>query len=115
MIRYFRNRCPNCNDSPIFPGLFRMHQKCPQCGNIFEKESGYFIGAMIASYFLGAILALPTMLLAIFHYHFEFAEAIGMTIAEVLILQVFLFRYSRILWIRIESVLTRSIHAGKNE
>ncbi len=112
MFKYFRNQCPECKQSVIFPGVFRMHAQCPNCGNRFEKESGYFIGAMIASYFICAFLALPTLLLAIFKSDLEILPALGITTLQVILLQPILFRYSRILWINIEAELTRSIHQG---
>ena len=111
MISYFKNRCPSCNHAPIFSGIYVMNSKCPACETVFEKESGYFIGAMIASYFLGVFLALPVLLLLIFYYQVDMGMAIGATILQTFLLQPLLFRYSRILWIQIEHRLTEAIHS----
>ncbi|GHE65669.1 MULTISPECIES: DUF983 domain-containing protein [Roseivirga] len=54
----FRQKCPNCEEGSVFhsngnilrmksPG---MNENCPVCGHKFEKEPGYFIGAMYMSY-----------------------------------------------------------------
>jgi uncharacterized protein (DUF983 family) len=49
--------CPRCRSGTIFrksvwlfPG---MHERCPSCGLKFDREDGYFLGAMYISYGLG--------------------------------------------------------------
>jgi uncharacterized protein (DUF983 family) len=115
MLSYFKNQCPHCKKAAIFSGIYRMNRRCPHCGEVFERESGYFIGAMIASYFIGVFLAFPPLLLAIFVWEMSVAAAILLSILLTLALQPFLFRYSRILWIRIEAGLTRSIHGDSSD
>lgn len=59
--------CPRCRAGKIFrksiwlfPG---MYERCPVCGLKFEREAGYFLGAMYIGYGLGvAVLALLTLL-----------------------------------------------------
>ena len=46
-------RCPRCLDGRIWRGLFSMNEVCPVCGLRFEREPGYWTGAMVASYALG--------------------------------------------------------------
>src|SRR5262245_56913727 len=43
-------RCPRCCEGRLFRGLFAMHRCCPVCGLRFEREQGYFVGAMYVSY-----------------------------------------------------------------
>jgi uncharacterized protein (DUF983 family) len=49
--------CPRCREGKIFRRsvwLFPpMHERCPACGLKFEREAGYFLGAMYISYGLG--------------------------------------------------------------
>jgi len=52
-----RQLCPRCRAGKIFrksvwlfPG---MYERCPVCGLKFEREAGYFLGAMYISYALG--------------------------------------------------------------
>ena len=56
-----RLRCPRCLAGRVYRGLLTMNERCPQCGLTFEREPGYFTGAMYASY----LLALP-LVFAIF-------------------------------------------------
>jgi uncharacterized protein (DUF983 family) len=114
MLTLWSNLCPVCHKGRIFRGFFMMNPRCPHCGEVFEKESGYFVGAMIASYFLGVFLALPVLLLSIFRFELEAAWAITLCIGQTLLMQPFLFRYSRILWIQLEAQLTQVAKSGSN-
>jgi hypothetical protein len=43
---------------------FTMNDPCPVCGLIFQREEGYFLGAMYVSYVLSLALLIPFYLLA---------------------------------------------------
>jgi uncharacterized protein (DUF983 family) len=51
-------RCPRCRMGSIFRysifrGFPKMHDRCPVCDLRFDREPGYFLGAMYVSYGLG--------------------------------------------------------------
>ncbi len=48
-----RQRCPVCCQGAMFRGRFAMNPTCPVCGHRFEREPGFFQGAMYVSYGLG--------------------------------------------------------------
>ena len=55
-----RQRCPRCRKGrifhySIFRGLPKMHERCPVCDLQFEREPGYFLGAMYISYGLAVV------------------------------------------------------------
>ncbi len=47
--RAVRRRCPICGSGGIFQGWFALRQRCPQCNFSFEREEGYWVGALIAN------------------------------------------------------------------
>src|SRR5260221_13037828 len=62
-------RCPRCRRGSIFygprwPRLPRMVTQCSVCGLKFEREEGYFLGAMYISYglALAAMAAIAALL-----------------------------------------------------
>lgn len=60
--------CPRCLQGKIYRTAFKMNDTCPACHLKFEREQGYFLGAMGVSYLLGvpilfAILALLSVTL----------------------------------------------------
>ena len=44
--RGFTRRCARCGQGRLFRGWFRMAADCPRCGLHFEKEPGYWVGAV---------------------------------------------------------------------
>ena len=50
----FGNCCPRCLEGAVFFGFYAMNPTCPHCGLRFEREPGYFLGAMMVAYFVGA-------------------------------------------------------------
>jgi uncharacterized protein (DUF983 family) len=39
-------RCPRCGARSLFRTWFAMHERCAVCGLRFEREQGYFLGAI---------------------------------------------------------------------
>ena len=81
-----------------------MNDTCPSCHLKFEREPGYFTGAMYISY----ALAVPplTALTAIFTYwllpDWPLHEVILLAAVLFTPLIPMLFRYSRIIWIHLD-------------
>lgn len=49
LSRVLRRRCPICGHRPIFDGYFTLRRRCPNCNFSFEREEGYWVGALIAN------------------------------------------------------------------
>jgi hypothetical protein len=45
--RALLKRCPICGAGGLFSGWFRMKERCPGCGYLFEREEGFFLGAYV--------------------------------------------------------------------
>jgi uncharacterized protein (DUF983 family) len=59
-------RCPVCGKGKLFQGIFKMNERCPFCGLVYEREEGYFSSAMainlVASELLITLIVLPLAL-----------------------------------------------------
>lgn len=95
--------CPRCRVGKIFrrsiwlfPG---MHARCPACGLKFEREDGYFLGAMYIGYGLGigAIAVLAVLVWEVFRWPIMKSAVGGMVL--LLPLAPVLTWMSRVLWI----------------
>ncbi len=40
-------RCAVCGSGKLFTRWFRMKERCPRCGYLFEREEGFFLGAYV--------------------------------------------------------------------
>lgn len=96
------NSCPHCRNGHIFSSFLRMQSQCEVCEFVFARESGYFLGAMVASYMtLGATLVVWAVLgFWILKLPLEFV--LGAGVAWVILATPLFFRLSRQLWIQLE-------------
>lgn len=99
----FANLCPSCKAAPVFRSFFMINKNCPNCQIKFEKEEGYFFGPMIISYFLTLFLATPILLIMTFKYETDFTTAMLLVGAFVLLVGPILYRYSKLVWLHLES------------
>lgn len=95
-------RCARCGGAPLFRGPFTMHERCGACGFVFEREQGYFVGAIYVNYAATVVLAIAGFLLL------ERYTDLGVTTQIVLwsgfsvVFPLVFFRYARSLWLSVE-------------
>jgi uncharacterized protein (DUF983 family) len=102
-----RLRCPRCREGavyrcPVWKGWLDMHERCPVCGLKFEREQGYFLGAMYVSYALAIppYIALVAAFSLLAHWRYEAALA-GAFVAYLPFVPM-AARLSRVLWMYID-------------
>ena len=104
LIAFLRLRCPHCFRGQIFSGVWKMNERCPVCGIVYEREQGFFMNAIFFGYILGFIAILP---LNIWLYIIE-APPVWFLIGTLLLLTLLspiVFRYSRALWMHLDEML----------
>lgn len=40
-------RCPACGESNVFRAPFQVRRQCPACRALFQREEGFFVGAIM--------------------------------------------------------------------
>lgn len=98
--RGLRKRCPNCGRGEVFSSFFRLNTRCSECGFVFEREPGYWTGAItmnIAFVELWvAILILGTVIATAPDIPWTTVWVVGLGTNAVL--PFLLLPYSRTLW-----------------
>lgn len=99
--------CPRCRAGKIYRRALTMHERCPVCDLKYEREQGYFLGAMGVSYVLG--LSVLTLVLVVLSYgvfpEWPAYKALLPTLAIYLPMLPFITRASRILWIHFDRTI----------
>ena len=98
--RALRRRCPQCGGASIFDGWWRMKDHCPACGHRFEREPGYWVGAVIFNTIIaiGSIF-LPFGILLIFTWpEVPWTLLTIVTLASAALVPTVLYPYARTLW-----------------
>ena len=96
-----RHLCPRCLRGRVFGGFLRMNETCPSCGLRFEREPGYFLGAMYYSYALSTAAGLPAFLLLWRAGWEPFPTGLVVT-ACIAAATPFSWRLSRVLWLHMD-------------
>jgi uncharacterized protein (DUF983 family) len=86
----------------MFRGFPRMHRACPVCGLRYEREPGYFLGAMYISYGLAVPLMLVFFLLFWRFTEWKFTMLMLASLAALLPFAPGLTLLSRVLWIYLD-------------
>ncbi len=100
-------RCPECRRGAVYYGLMSMHERCPVCDYRYERETGYFTGAMYASYFI----AVPVLIVIYAVMSVTFAAGqtpmatLAMSSVVFLLFVPFIYRYSRVVWMYYRSTV----------
>ena len=100
----FHHLCPRCRTGRIFStSIFRifprMHERCPECGLKFEREPGYFLGAMYFSYAIG-IVAISLLALIVWAlWRWDLPASVGTGFLLFLPAAPVVTFFSRVLWI----------------
>ncbi len=94
-----RQRCPRCLQGPMYRRWMEMHEHCPVCGMRFEREPGYFIGAMYISYGMATILiGLIMYLLHVALPEWDLGIIVLMATGLFIPFVPMTTRYSRVIW-----------------
>ena len=102
-----RQRCPRCREGriyrlPLLCGLLAMYDRCPVCQLKYEREQGYFIGAMYVSYGL----AIPPYLLVVIALWlgagWRYETALLGAVIVYLPFVPLMMRFSRVVWMYID-------------
>jgi hypothetical protein len=88
--------------SSIFAGFPRMYERCPNCGLKFEREEGYFLGAMYISYGLALVTIVAIALLLWGITQWSMQKIVVWSILLFLPLAPTLTLFSRVLWIYLD-------------
>jgi uncharacterized protein (DUF983 family) len=108
LLRGLRLRCPRCGQTELFSGWFRMRERCAVCGLRYEREQGYFVGAIYVNYAATAIVAVGTVLAVDQTVGLSLPAQLALGIVLSLLVPLAFFRYSRSLWLVLDYLVTRA-------
>jgi uncharacterized protein (DUF983 family) len=101
--RALRRRCPRCGGR-AFSSYFRLTERCERCGLRFEREPGYWVGALI----INTTVAFASFLLvfiggiALTWPDVPWGYLGVLTVATMAILPVVFYPLSKTLWMALE-------------
>ena len=105
LIRALFLRCPNCGKGKLYRRGYTMYERCSVCGWRFEREPGYWTGAialnLVVTELLIAIVIVPLAIwLPLTQQPITLLIAIGLPLP--FILPFLFFRHAKSFWMSID-------------
>ncbi len=92
-------RCPVCGEGNLYAGIFKMNTACSRCGRKFEREPGFFLGAIYINYGLTSLVAAIVYPLLSLTQILPRTQALAVTLVWVVLFPLAFFRHARSLWL----------------
>lgn len=99
-----RLKCPRCGEGELFGkvGFFEMQERCSNCDLKYEKESGFFYGAMYISYGLNvATFVVALLIFFMIEDQVDWRIYISGYVVLTILAVKYMFRLSRSLWLMV--------------
>ena len=107
-LKGLRLRCPRCGEGRMFAGMFKMYSECGSCHFRFEREAGYFVGAMYINYGMTVFITFAGYFALDYFTAISFLPNFILWIAICALFPIFFFRYSRSLWLSLDYIFNPS-------
>ena len=103
-------RCPLCGSGKLFARWFRMKERCPRCGYLFEREEGFFLGAyvmnlVIAQGLVMLLAVVPTIILLNADADASLRPVIVGGFVGAVLAPLLFYPWSKTLWVAIELIM----------
>jgi uncharacterized protein (DUF983 family) len=106
VVRAVRLRCPRCGRTPLYSGIFAMRERCDACGFRYEREQGYFVGAIYVNYAVTTVITVGTVLVLDWTIGLTLTQQLVIGVGLALLVPVVFFRYARSLWLGLDFLIT---------
>ena len=102
-------KCPQCHQSDVFKSnavfnlktFDKMNESCSCCGMKYEKEPGYFYGAMYVSYALVVGWFVLTFIIDSFIVKSQTWQYLTFFVSTIIVMMPLTFRTSRLIWLNL--------------
>jgi uncharacterized protein (DUF983 family) len=101
-----KNKCPRCHQGDVFvhghaykKGFDQMHTHCSNCHLKYEKEPGFFYGAMYVSYALTVAIFVTVWVLNLWFLDLSTSGFIIAVVVSLVGLMTVVFRVARLIWL----------------
>jgi len=105
LLRGLLLRCPVCGRGKLFSKPFKMNEKCPYCGLVYEREEGYFTSSMAIN------LVISELIIAAFTVPLAANTSIPLNLLFLygwpapILLPLIFYHHSRGLWLSMDHYL----------
>lgn len=104
--RGLRLVCPVCGEGRLFyPWRFKMYERCQVCGFVYEREEGYFTGAMAVNLVIAELLMTIVVIPLSIQPWASLVVILLSGLAMSILLPCLFYRHSKGLWMSLDHIL----------
>lgn len=94
-----RLKCPRCGAGRLYRKPFQMNEHCPRCVLKFEREQGYFIGAIYINYAATVAIAIPGFFLLDAFAGLSIDQQLTLWVPFAILFPLAFFHHARSFWL----------------
>jgi len=103
----FTGTCPVCQEQSMYresnpyklSQVFKMHQRCSNCGTKYKIEPSFFYGAMYVSYAVGIAFSVAAFIIAYIFLNATLLASFFAIVGTLIVFMPVIMRLSRNIWI----------------
>jgi uncharacterized protein (DUF983 family) len=113
--RGFSKRCARCGSNHLFRGWFQIVDHCPRCGLHFEREEGYWAGALAINIGLTAAVFVVVFVvgIALTAPDIPVVELLAILVPLMIVVPIVSYPFSKTVWVAVDRALLQ--HLDPNE
>ena len=113
--RGITRRCARCGSGKLFKHWFSMVEDCPRCGLHFEREQGYWSGALAINIMLiGGLFAIAFVtIMALTIPDVPIALTLGVCIPIAVLGPIIAYPFSKTIWVAVDRAFLQQLDANE--
>ena len=115
LLRALRLRCPVCGGASIFRRPFKVRHHCPACGALFQREEGFFVGALMINVVATEAAVLAAYGLLLLALGGQDAPVLSLLFAVALLFPFAFYHHAWSLWLAADHLIERLPKYGSKD
>jgi uncharacterized protein (DUF983 family) len=109
--RGLTRRCGRCGSGHLYRSWFKLIDRCPRCGYIYDREEGFFLGAFVINFMVTELLLGVVLAVLIGMEASSGGAPLGAMFAaaaaETIIVPLVFYPFAKTIWAAIDMIMHR--------
>jgi uncharacterized protein (DUF983 family) len=105
LLRSLRLRCPVCGAAALFQKPFQVRHHCPACSALFQREAGFFVGAIMANVVTTEIVIIVVYLVCLMLLSAHYELMLTLLFIVGILFPVAFYHHSWSLWLGVDYIV----------
>jgi uncharacterized protein (DUF983 family) len=98
-------RCPACGNASIMQRPFKIAERCSSCRVIFNREQGFFVGAILVNVVSTEAVILLTYMISISLFSLQWQYIVPVLLTIGILFPIVFFHHSWSIWLTFDHLV----------